>query len=80
MAGGRPLDHGHNCQRKGRWASLEVHGEVREWLNRAVSKTVEPLRVPWVRIPPSPPAQFFQAAMRLNSRSGRSLISSSWPA
>jgi hypothetical protein len=28
---------------------------VREWLNRAVSKTVEPLRVPWVRIPPSPP-------------------------
>src|SRR5689334_5919983 len=31
------------------------HGEVREWLNRAVSKTVEPLRVPWVRIPPSPP-------------------------
>src|SRR5262249_37825488 len=31
------------------------HGEVREWLNRAVSKTVVPLRVPWVRIPPSPP-------------------------
>ena len=31
------------------------YGEVREWLNRAVSKTVEPLRVPWVRIPPSPP-------------------------
>lgn len=30
-------------------------GEVRERLNRAVSKTVEPLRVPWVRIPPSPP-------------------------
>ena len=30
-------------------------GEVREWLNRAVSKTVEPLRAPWVRIPPSPP-------------------------
>jgi len=28
------------------------YGEVREWLNRAVSKTVEPLRVPWVRIPP----------------------------
>jgi four helix bundle protein len=28
---------------------------VREWLNRAVSKTVEPERVPWVRIPPSPP-------------------------
>ena len=31
------------------------HGEVREWLNRAVSKTAVPLRVPWVRIPPSPP-------------------------
>ncbi len=30
-------------------------GEVREWLNRAVSKTVEPSRAPWVRIPPSPP-------------------------
>lgn len=34
----------------------ERPGEVREWLNRAVSKTVEPLRVPWVRIPPSPPS------------------------
>lgn len=33
-------------------------GEVREWLNRAVSKTVEPERVPWVRIPPSPPESF----------------------
>ena len=30
-------------------------GEVREWLNRAVSKTAVPYRVPWVRIPPSPP-------------------------
>ena len=28
---------------------------MRERLNRAVSKTVEPSRVPWVRIPPSPP-------------------------
>jgi hypothetical protein len=34
------------------------NGEVRERLNRAVSKTVEPLRVPWVRIPPSPPIDF----------------------
>ncbi len=33
----------------------EIRGEVREWLNRAVSKTVEPSRAPWVRIPPSPP-------------------------
>src|SRR5262250_619046 len=34
---------------------VSLCGEVREWLNRAVSKTVVPLRVPWVRIPPSPP-------------------------
>ena len=31
---------------------------MREWLNRAVSKTVVPARVPWVRIPPSPPCNF----------------------
>src|SRR5262245_24227487 len=31
------------------------HGEVAEWSIAAVLKTVEPLRVPWVRIPPSPP-------------------------
>jgi hypothetical protein len=30
-------------------------GEVAEWSNVAVSKTVEPLRVPRVRIPVSPP-------------------------
>ena len=27
---------------------------MREWLNRTVSKTVEPFAVPWVRIPPFP--------------------------
>jgi hypothetical protein len=37
--------------------SKPLCGEVREWLNRAVSKTVVPLRVPWVRIPPSPPVK-----------------------
>ena len=37
------------------YSKVKTAGEVREWLNRAVSKTVEPLRVPWVRIPPSPP-------------------------
>src|SRR5215510_9885467 len=37
-------------------------GEVREWLNRAVSKTVVPARVPWVRIPPSPPPNEFGLA------------------
>ena len=30
-------------------------GEVAEWSIAAVLKTVEPVRVPWVRIPPSPP-------------------------
>ena len=35
-----------------------MRGEVREWLNRAVSKTVVLARVPWVRIPPSPPSDF----------------------
>ena len=30
-------------------------GEVPEWLNGTVSKTVVLARVPWVRIPPSPP-------------------------
>ena len=30
-------------------------GEVREWLNRTVSKTVVGETSPWVRIPPSPP-------------------------
>ncbi len=33
-----------------------VSGEVAEWLKAAVLKTVERLRVPGVRIPPSPPA------------------------
>src|SRR5579864_829690 len=35
------------------------YGDVRERLNRAVSKTVEPLRAPWVRIPPSPPSALY---------------------
>ncbi len=30
-------------------------GEVPEWLNGAVSKTVDPFEGPRVRIPPSPP-------------------------
>jgi hypothetical protein len=33
----------------------QIYGEVREWLNRTVSKTVVRVSVPWVRIPPSPP-------------------------
>ena len=46
-------------KRRGLFGIINQHaqsGEVRERLNRAVSKTVEPLRVPWVRIPPSPPS------------------------
>ena len=35
---------------------LGWHGEVAEWSNAAVSKTVEPSRVSRVRIPPSPPS------------------------
>jgi hypothetical protein len=34
---------------------LKAHGEVPEWLNGTVSKTVVRVTVPWVRIPPSPP-------------------------
>src|SRR5206468_8246540 len=32
-------------------------GEVPEWLNGTVSKTVDRATGPWVRIPPSPPAK-----------------------
>src|SRR5205085_10914376 len=34
---------------------LSAHGEVREWPNRAVSKTAVLATGPWVRSPPSPP-------------------------
>ena len=44
-------------------------GEVPEWLNGAVSKTVERLRVPGVRIPPSPP--FILANFDIVQRSSR---------
>jgi hypothetical protein len=37
----------------------KVHGEMRERSNRAVSKTVEPLAAPWVRIPLSPLVLYF---------------------
>ncbi len=42
---GPPIRRGH------------AHGEVPEWPIGAVSKTVVPSRVPWVRIPPSPPTR-----------------------
>ena len=54
--------NGHPWRRMSRCATVvfsrtswQRTGEVRERLNRAVSKTVVPARVPWVRIPPSPP-------------------------
>ena len=34
---------------------MSPHGEVPEWSNGTVSKTVVRVTVPWVRIPPSPP-------------------------
>lgn len=40
--------------RTGECARLTI-GEVREWLNRAVSKTVDLVRGPWVRIHLTPP-------------------------
>ena len=43
-------------------------GEVPERLNGAVSKTVVPLRVPGVRIPPSPPVLLTFARLRLAAR------------
>src|SRR3954471_1873096 len=54
-----PILHGHFATEGGTGKLVDARrGEVRERLNRAVSKTVEPSRVPWVRIPPSPPACF----------------------
>ena len=38
-------------------------GEVPEWSIGPVSKTGVPLRVPWVRIPPSPPTLFFDETL-----------------
>jgi hypothetical protein len=36
------------------WRMLRAFGEVPEWSNGTVSKTVVRVTVPWVRIPPSP--------------------------
>ena len=46
--------------------SRHSHGEVPEWSNGAVSKTVEPSRVPRVRIPVSPPHPPKTRALRKN--------------
>jgi hypothetical protein len=44
-------------------------GEVRERLNRAVSKTVDGVTRPWVRIPPSPP-EFLRQNQRFRTHLG----------
>ena len=38
-------------------------GEVPEWSNGAVSKTVDRASDPWVRIPPSPPSTSREVAI-----------------
>src|SRR5690606_2061410 len=43
------------------------HGEVAEWSNAAVSKTVVGASPPWVRIPPSPPSSDRQRAPAVRS-------------
>ena len=43
-----------------------ICGEVPEWSNGAVSKTVVLVIVPWVRIPPSPP--FSSLCIRMSAR------------
>ena len=40
-------------------------GEVPEWPIGAVSKTVDLLRGPWVRIPPSPPDKLIRRGVRV---------------
>jgi hypothetical protein len=61
------LDRASDCGSEGRrFESSLPHflfGEMRERLNRAVSKTVEPVRVPGVRIPLSPDRVFFAAGL-----------------
>src|SRR5436190_19564332 len=52
-----------SCDVKGTWRAVAIlvlfrRGEVAEWSIAAVSKTVEPLRVPEVRILSSPPFDF----------------------
>src|SRR4029078_9087830 len=47
-----------SCRTAGKRVLCEgfmAHGEVREWPNRAVSKTAVLATGPWVRSPPSPP-------------------------
>jgi hypothetical protein len=42
-------------------------GEVPEWSIGAVSKTVVRASVPWVRIPPSPPAKYLMLRINLKA-------------
>jgi hypothetical protein len=53
--------------------SLLAYGEVREWPNRAVSKTAVLATGPWVRSPPSPPI-FKKLCIRVRVMRGRCLL------
>lgn len=44
-----------------------AYGEVREWPNRAVSKTAVGVTRPWVRSPPSPPQGFKKNSILLKT-------------
>jgi hypothetical protein len=58
--------------RKDRFAKVRAtYGEVPERSIGAVSKTVVRASVPWVRIPPSPPANLFAQRDTLGVPSGR---------
>ena len=52
------------CQPHGARINRSSNGEVAEWSNAAVLKTVERESVPGVRIPVSPPLAFIETRMR----------------
>src|SRR3990170_6115942 len=56
----------------------DPHGEVPEWSNGTVSKTVVRVTVPWVRIPPSPPAPKDHSDLGVVSGSPNSLVYPRW--
>ena len=54
------------------------HGEVTEWLNVAVSKTVVRANVPRVRIPLSPPPLVIQTPVKYPAHPWSREIESNW--
>ena len=53
-------------------------GEVQERLNWTVSKTVVPLRAPWVRIPPSPPFTFLDFSKAISGEVSERFKEHAW--